>query len=201
MSRRDIGPESVPLCVIITDAPCEGMCGRAECVVGASVPRPLSVVWTVATSATSADASVELGVSSDGLRADQLCAGETYRIRVVDAVGDAHDAEVKIDVSSMPAVVAYETRDATSVASRDGAVCADVRRAPRGCRFFWTTGHTTTTPVLQHIVPGRYSVTLVTAEGCRVPFLHCAEIATVGVANRGGADVGGPVVPPSSYRV
>lgn len=181
MPRRDAGSTCVPLSVVVTEAPCESMHGRAEVIVGAQVKRPIQATWQCITSDQDGD-DESMGVSEDGLVADRLACGGRYCVTVVDALGEEHSTRIRVDACRLPVVVAYESQDATTASSRDGAVTVTAHRLPEGCRFLWTSGHTTSAPLLRHVAPGAYAVTLLTAEGSRVPFLHCAEVGVVGVA-------------------
>lgn len=175
---KKVVPKAVPLYIIVTDALCEFQHGSAECVLGTSIRRPVHTDWYLdGLKKTSED----IHVSDDGLSARHLPAGSECRIVVTDADDEVHEASVRVDVCALPVVVAYETRDATTKASRDGGVRATVLRAPEGCRYLWTCGIVTTRACLEHVPSGTYCVSLLTSEGGSVPFVHCSEVATVGV--------------------
>ena len=110
---------------------------------------PIHFAWTPA-----------VQTDSSGSEADNVGPGR-YRVRAVDANGDAAEAIVDVEprYEDVVHVREYRVCHATTSASRDGSVEAlgDGLNSP-GIRFLWTNGMTTDAPRIFDVPRGTYAL-------------------------------------------
>ena len=106
-----------------------------------------------------------------------------YRIRAVDANGEAADVvtDVNARYDTVAVVQEYRVQNATTGTSRDGRVEAvGMGLDGPGLRFHWSNGVETEQPILSDVPCGRYVVTC-TSEDETFSFIHETPFAVVGV--------------------
>ena len=157
--------------IIAQDALTASHTGHVRCILPAHRLPQKSVLWI--------ERHAGVTAQEGGLEAD-LPPGD-YLVQVVDSLGEYTELRATVGEHRCPIVVEYESTPCSSASSRDGVVTARVERAPRGCRFLWTSGVTTTEPVLRNATAGCYAATLLDAHGRALLFVHACDVCRLSV--------------------
>lgn len=138
--------------------------------------------WSARDSSTGA--SVRVHSSADGWRARRLRRGVRYRV-VLSSPGEPRappGAVFEVREARFPTVVRYSTVGASEDGAHDGEVHAEVRGCAGGApTLAWSNGAFTRGASLRGVPPGVYFGLVVDLDGERVPCLHAAAPAVLGL--------------------
>lgn len=163
--------------LVITDALFDNAYGQVVCLPPESMRPPFRVEWWINDEPVDAQ---ELCTDASGLCATQVPPSE---VRVL--VSDSDDTRIEtygtVRTIQLPTIVQYDCRNASDVYTRDGEIRLHLEHVPETCKFLWTTGVTTTEPMLRFVSPGTYAATLLDESGDPIVFLHACCVAHVSV--------------------
>lgn len=125
----------------------------------------------------------------DALDPDGKCArfyqSGTYRCLAVTQRSIESEAVV-IEVEEpwrIPRITQYDVTPASTRFSKDGQVRVTIEGVPKAstAKLLWTTGTSTTEPVLRNVRPGAYAAIVVAVDDGEAECLHCCPPALVEV--------------------
>ena len=168
----------MPFYVTVVDAVSEQQHGVVSCIPSPSFKLPMQITWQLNGVAVTPS---EIDLDASGCCARRVPPHTDCVITVTDDTGSVEVLCVRVGIADIATVLSYECVAATAQCARDGRVIADVKRMPSKCRYLWTNGVITSTPMIDNCSPGQYVATPLSMDGVPIVHVHACAPATVSI--------------------